>query len=68
MFLKGFPSKRLNIIDDHSFFQIVGTKYVVRNVCSDRLRPLMSMPKDNAVCLDSWVGSTRNVAEKLVLK
>lgn len=48
--------------------KIVGTKYVVRNVCSDRLRPLMSMPKDNAVCLDSWVGSTRNVAEKLILK
>ncbi|XP_053698475.1 (E3-independent) E2 ubiquitin-conjugating enzyme UBE2O isoform X2 [Sabethes cyaneus] len=48
--------------------KIVGTKYVVKNVSSDRLRPLMSMPKDNAVCLDSWVGSTKNINEKLVLK
>ncbi|XP_055548820.1 (E3-independent) E2 ubiquitin-conjugating enzyme [Wyeomyia smithii] len=48
--------------------KIAGTKYVVKNVPSDRLRPLMSMPKDNAVCLDSWVGSTRNVNEKLILK
>lgn len=48
--------------------KIIGTKHVIRNVVSDRLRPLMSMPKDNAVCLDSWVGSTKNVNEKLVLK
>lgn len=48
--------------------KIVGTKYVVKNVASDRLRPLMSMPKDNAVCLDSWVGSTQNINEKLILK
>uniref|UniRef100_A0A2M4CSB7 Putative ubiquitin-conjugating enzyme n=1 Tax=Anopheles darlingi TaxID=43151 RepID=A0A2M4CSB7_ANODA len=48
--------------------RIIGTKYVVRNVASDRLRPLLSMPKDNAVCLDSWVGSTKQITEKLVLK
>uniref|UniRef100_A0A182P300 UBC core domain-containing protein n=1 Tax=Anopheles epiroticus TaxID=199890 RepID=A0A182P300_9DIPT len=48
--------------------RIVGTKYVIRNVASDRLRPLLSMPKDSAVCLDSWVGSTKQVNEKLVLK
>lgn len=48
--------------------KIAGTKLVVRNVSSDRLRPLLSMPKDNAVCLDSWVGSTKNVNEKLMLK
>uniref|UniRef100_A0A182Q3T4 UBC core domain-containing protein n=1 Tax=Anopheles farauti TaxID=69004 RepID=A0A182Q3T4_9DIPT len=48
--------------------RIVGTKYVVRNVASDRLRPLLSMPKDSAVCLDSWVGSTKQINEKLVLK
>lgn len=48
--------------------RIVGTKYVVRNVSSERLRPLLSMPKDSAVCLDSWVGSTKQINEKLVLK
>nr|XP_040222333.2 (E3-independent) E2 ubiquitin-conjugating enzyme UBE2O isoform X1 [Anopheles coluzzii]XP_040222334.2 (E3-independent) E2 ubiquitin-conjugating enzyme UBE2O isoform X1 [Anopheles coluzzii] len=48
--------------------RIIGTKYVVRNVASDRLRPLLSMPKDSAVCLDSWVGSTKHINEKLVLK
>uniref|UniRef100_A0A182JWR4 UBC core domain-containing protein n=1 Tax=Anopheles christyi TaxID=43041 RepID=A0A182JWR4_9DIPT len=48
--------------------RIIGTKNVVRNVASDRLRPLLSMPKDSAVCLDSWVGSTKHINEKLVLK
>ncbi|XP_058127281.1 (E3-independent) E2 ubiquitin-conjugating enzyme [Anopheles ziemanni] len=48
--------------------RIVGTKYVVRNVSSERLRPLLSMPKDSAVCLDSWVGSTKQINEKLVLR
>uniref|UniRef100_A0A182SZM1 Uncharacterized protein n=1 Tax=Anopheles maculatus TaxID=74869 RepID=A0A182SZM1_9DIPT len=48
--------------------RIIGTKYVIRNVCSDRLRPLLSMPKDSAVCLDSWVGSTKQIMEKLILK
>ena len=48
--------------------KVVGSNYVIRNVSSDRLRPLISMPKDNAVCLDSWVGSTRNINEKLILK
>lgn len=48
--------------------RILGSKYVLKNVAADRLRPLNSMPRDNAVCLDSWVGSTKSVDEKLVLK
>lgn len=35
---------------------------------SERLLPLVQMPRDNAVCLDSWVGSTKNIDEKLTLK
>uniref|UniRef100_A0A336MDJ5 CSON000051 protein n=1 Tax=Culicoides sonorensis TaxID=179676 RepID=A0A336MDJ5_CULSO len=48
--------------------RILGTKYVIKNVPSERLKPLISMPRDNAVCLDSWVGSTKNINEKLILK
>uniref|UniRef100_A0A182LUL4 UBC core domain-containing protein n=1 Tax=Anopheles culicifacies TaxID=139723 RepID=A0A182LUL4_9DIPT len=48
--------------------RIIGTKHVIRNVSSDRLRPLLSLPKDSAVCLDSWVGSTTQIIEKLILK
>ncbi|XP_053658667.1 (E3-independent) E2 ubiquitin-conjugating enzyme UBE2O [Anopheles marshallii] len=48
--------------------RIIGTKHVIRNVPSDRLRPLLSLPKDSAVCLDSWVGSTKQIIEKLILK
>uniref|UniRef100_A0A182RXB8 UBC core domain-containing protein n=1 Tax=Anopheles funestus TaxID=62324 RepID=A0A182RXB8_ANOFN len=48
--------------------RIIGTKHVIRNVSSDRLRPLLSLPKDSAVCLDSWVGSTKQINEKLIMK
>jgi ubiquitin-conjugating enzyme E2 O len=49
--------------------KIIGnSRYVIRDVSSDRLVPLISMPRDNAVCLDAWVGSTKNIDEKLTLK
>lgn len=48
--------------------KVIGTKYVVKNVNAERLKPLLKMPRDNAVCLDSWVGSTKIVREKVVLK
>lgn len=47
--------------------RIVGTKYVVKNVMGERLRPIQTIPRDNAVCLDSWVGSTKCINEKVVL-
>lgn len=48
--------------------RVLGSKFILKNVAADRLRPLISMPRDNAVCLDSWVGSTKSVDEKLILK
>lgn len=49
--------------------KIIGnSKYVIKDVSSERLTPLIKMPRDNAVYLDSWVGSTKNIDEKLVLK
>lgn len=49
--------------------KIIGnSRYVVKDVASERLVPLVSMPRDNAVCLDSWVGSTKNIDEKLTLR
>lgn len=47
---------------------IKGTSYIIKNVAGDRLRPLISTMRDNAVCLDSWVGSTKSVNLKLMLK
>lgn len=48
--------------------RIKGTSFVIKNVASERLRPLDSIVRDDVVCLDSWVGSTKTVHEKLVLK
>lgn len=48
--------------------RIIGTKYIIKNISAERLRPLITMPRDNAVYLDSWVGSTKTVNEKLTLK
>lgn len=49
--------------------KIIGnSRYVIKDVSSERLVPLVSMPRDNAVCLDSWVGSTKNIDEKLTLR
>ncbi|GAB0092462.1 (E3-independent) E2 ubiquitin-conjugating enzyme [Sergentomyia squamirostris] len=48
--------------------KVVGTRFVVKNVNAERLRPLVTVFRDNTVCLDSWVGSTKSVCEKLVLR
>lgn len=49
--------------------KIIGNShFVIKDVASERLVPLVSMPRDNAVCLDSWVGSTKNIDEKLTLR
>lgn len=45
-----------------------GTSFVLKNISSDRLRPLDTFVEDDVVCLDSWVGSTKRIEEKLVLK
>ncbi|KAJ6622674.1 (E3-independent) E2 ubiquitin-conjugating enzyme [Pseudolycoriella hygida] len=48
--------------------QVKGTTYVLRNVSSERLRPLDTFVEDDVVCLDSWVGSIKRIDEKLILK
>ncbi|CAH0398000.1 unnamed protein product [Chilo suppressalis] len=47
--------------------QIVGTKHVIPNVASERLQPLEEFTPDLAVCLDSWVGTSKAVHSKLRL-
>ncbi|CAK1547052.1 unnamed protein product [Leptosia nina] len=47
--------------------QIVGTKHVIPNVASERLQPLEEFTPDLAVCLDSWVGTSKTVHSKLRL-
>lgn len=39
--------------------QIVGTKHVIPHVASERLQPLEEFTPDLAVCLDSWVGTSK---------
>ncbi|KAG4067201.1 hypothetical protein HA402_000192 [Bradysia odoriphaga] len=48
--------------------RIKGTTFVLKNISSDRLRPIDTFIEDDVVCLDSWVGSTKRIEEKLVLK
>ncbi|KAL4709879.1 hypothetical protein ACJJTC_003842, partial [Scirpophaga incertulas] len=47
--------------------QIVGTKHVIPHVASERLQPLEEFTPDLAVCLDSWVGTSKAVNSKLRL-
>ncbi|CAG9807710.1 unnamed protein product [Chironomus riparius] len=44
------------------------SRYIIKDVLSERLVPLVSIPRDNAVCLNGWVGSTKNIDEKLTLR
>lgn len=47
---------------------IKGTVCMLRNVNAERLRPLIATMRDNAVCLDSWVGSSKLVKLKLLMR
>ncbi|KAI9584977.1 (E3-independent) E2 ubiquitin-conjugating enzyme [Glossina fuscipes] len=48
--------------------KVLGTKYVIKNVDAERLRLISTWQSDSAVCLDSWVGSTKEVEEKAILR
>lgn len=47
--------------------QVVGTKHIIPAVASERLQPLEEFTSDLAVCLDSWVGTSKAVHSKLRL-
>ncbi|XP_063380866.1 (E3-independent) E2 ubiquitin-conjugating enzyme UBE2O [Cydia fagiglandana] len=47
--------------------QVVGTKHVIPSVASERLQPLEEFTPDLAVCLESWVGTSKSVNSKLRL-
>ncbi|CAG9094484.1 unnamed protein product [Plutella xylostella] len=47
--------------------QVVGTKHVIPGVASERLQPLEEFTPDLAVCLESWVGTSKAVHSKLRL-
>ncbi|XP_067617063.1 (E3-independent) E2 ubiquitin-conjugating enzyme UBE2O isoform X2 [Eurosta solidaginis] len=55
-------------ISMHADVKVLGTKYVIKNVMTERLRPINVWQRDSAVCLDSWVGSTKDVEQKAVLR
>ncbi|KAG7302772.1 hypothetical protein JYU34_012735 [Plutella xylostella] len=47
--------------------QVVGTKHVIPGVASERLQPLEEFTPDLAVCLESWLGTSKAVHSKLRL-
>lgn len=61
---KGY-CRKVNVFAD---VWVKGTEWVLRGVRATRLRTLTHTVRDNAVCLDSWVGSSKSVCLKLVLR
>lgn len=47
---------------------VKGSACILRGVRATRLRALTDTIRDHAVCLDSWVGSSKQVQLKLVLR
>ncbi|KAH8268675.1 hypothetical protein KR026_011633, partial [Drosophila bipectinata] len=48
--------------------KVLGSKYVIKNVPAERLRPISEWTRDVPVCLGTWIGTTVNVDECAVLK
>ncbi|KAH8280961.1 hypothetical protein KR054_005884 [Drosophila jambulina] len=48
--------------------KVLGSKYVIRNVPAERLRPISEWTRELAVCLGTWIGTTVHVDESAVLK
>ncbi|XP_034488220.1 (E3-independent) E2 ubiquitin-conjugating enzyme UBE2O [Drosophila innubila] len=48
--------------------KVLGTKYIIRNVPSERLRPISEWSRDVPVCLGNWIGYTVSVDESVVLR
>lgn len=48
--------------------RIRGTKYVIKDVDTSRLGLISTWHKESAVCLDSWVGSIKDIEKRAVLR
>lgn len=48
--------------------KVLGSKYIIRNVPAERLRPISEWTREVAVCLETWIGTTVHVDESAVLK
>ncbi|KAH8326187.1 hypothetical protein KR067_003251, partial [Drosophila pandora] len=48
--------------------KVLGSKFVIKNVPAERLRPISEWTRDVPVCLGTWIGTTINVDECAVLK
>ncbi|KAH8359553.1 hypothetical protein KR093_007414 [Drosophila rubida] len=55
-------------VNVHADVKVLGTKYIIRNVPSERLRPISEWSRDVPVCLGNWIGYTVGVDESVVLK
>ncbi|EDW84363.1 uncharacterized protein Dwil_GK14098 [Drosophila willistoni] len=48
--------------------KVLGSKYVLKNVPAERLRPISEWSRDAPVCFGTWIGTTVNVSEAAVLR
>lgn len=48
--------------------RIRGTKFIIKDVDSKRLGVITTWHRESAVCLDSWVGSIKDVERRAVLR
>ncbi|XP_030370819.1 (E3-independent) E2 ubiquitin-conjugating enzyme [Scaptodrosophila lebanonensis] len=48
--------------------KVLGTKYIIKNVPSERLRQISEWARDVPVCFGTWIGTTLSVDESAVLK
>ncbi|KAH8241313.1 hypothetical protein KR032_007845 [Drosophila birchii] len=48
--------------------KVLGSKYIIKNVPAERLRPISEWTRELAVCLGTWIGTTVHVDESAVLK
>ncbi|XP_034117397.1 (E3-independent) E2 ubiquitin-conjugating enzyme isoform X1 [Drosophila albomicans] len=55
-------------VNVHADVKVLGTKYIIRNVPSERLRPISEWSRDVSVCLGNWIGYTVGVDESVVLR
>ncbi|XP_002137019.3 (E3-independent) E2 ubiquitin-conjugating enzyme UBE2O isoform X1 [Drosophila pseudoobscura] len=62
------PSGYVRDVNVSADVKVLGSKFVIKNVPAERLRPISQWARDIPVCFDTWVGTTINVDEVTVLR
>ncbi|XP_022209754.2 (E3-independent) E2 ubiquitin-conjugating enzyme isoform X2 [Drosophila obscura] len=62
------PSGYVRDVSVTADVKVLGSKFVIKNVPAERLRPISQWARDIPVCFDTWVGTTIHVDEVAVLR